>query len=67
QLLPDMKIVEIGKGEKLIPYQTDGKSFVDLKTEDDRIVRMQIDASEWPLKVNGVPEDECFEEILYAG
>lgn len=67
QLLPDMKIVEIGKGEKLMPYQTDGKSFVDLKTEDDRIVRMQIDASEWPLKVNGVPEDECFEEILYAG
>lgn len=67
QLLPDMKPFEIGIGEKLTPYQTDGKSYVDLKTEDDRIIRLQIDASEWPLKVNGVPEDECFEEIMYAG
>lgn len=67
ELLPDMEKTEIPSGAMLLPYQTDGETFVDLKTEDEKIVRLQIEVSEWPVKVNGIPEDECFENLLYAG
>ena len=67
ELLPDMEKTEIPFGTLLTPYQTDGKSYVDLKTENGGIVRLSIDVSNWPRTVNGIPEDECFEELLYAG
>ncbi len=66
-LLPDMEKTEIPGGTLLTPYQTDGKTFVDLKTENGGIVRLYIDASNWPIMINGIAEDECFEELLYAG
>lgn len=67
ELLPDMEKTELAFGTSLTPYQTDGKSFVDLKTENGGIVRLYIDATNRPIMVNGIPEDECFEELLYAG
>ena len=67
ELLPDMDKTELPAGTSLTPYQTDGKTFVDLKTENGGIIRLNIDVSDWPRKVNGIPEDECFEELLYAG
>jgi len=67
KLLPDMNKTELPVGTSLTPYQTDGKTFVDLKTESGSVVRLNIDVSDWPVKVNDIPEDECFEELLYAG
>ena len=67
ELLPDMEKTELPAGTSLTPYQTDGKSYVDLKTEKGEVVRLNMDASNWPIMVNGTPEDECFEELLYAG
>ncbi len=67
ELLPDMEETELPAGTLLIPYKTDGKSYVDLKTENGGIVRLDIDVSDWPRMVNGIAEDECFEELLYAG
>ena len=67
ELLPNMDKTAIPFGTLLTPYQTDGKSYVDLKTENGGIVRRSIDVSNWPRTVNGIPEDECFEELLYAG
>jgi len=67
ELLPEMKKTELPVGTLLTPYRTDGKTFVDLKTEDGLVVRLNIDISDWPGKVNGIPEDKCFEELLYAG
>ena len=67
ELLPDMEKTEIPVGTNLTPYQTDGKSFIDLKTETGGIIRLSIDVSGWPRMVNGMPEEECFEELLYAG
>jgi len=66
-VLPDMKKTQILAGTSLTPYQTDGKSYVDLKAENGEIVRLSIDISDWPRMVNGLPEDECFENLLYAG
>lgn len=62
-----MDKTELPAGTSLTPYQTDGKTFVDLKTEDGSVVRLNIDVSNLPITVNGIPEDECFEELLYAG
>jgi len=67
ELLPKMEKREIPSGTMLTPYQTDGKTFVDLKTEDEKIIRLKVDTSGWPRLVNGIPEEECFEELLYAG
>jgi len=66
-LLPEMEKTELPIGTSLTPHQTDGKTFVDLKTENGSVVRLDIDVSDWPRKVNGISEDECFEELLYAG
>ena len=30
-------------------------------------IRLSIDVSNWPRTVNGIPENECFENLLYAG
>ena len=67
KLLPDMEETEIPAETLLTPYQTDGKTYVDLKTENGAVVRLSIDTPEWPVKVNDIPEDECFENLLYAG
>lgn len=67
EILPDMEKTEIPSGTSLLPYRTDGKTFVDLKTEDGDIVRLSIGTLEWPRTVNGMPEDECFKELFYAG
>ncbi len=67
EILPEKTKTILPEGSSLTPYQTDGKTFVDLKTEDEKIVRISIDVSDWPRLVNGMPEDECFEELLYAG
>lgn len=67
ELLPDRKKTTLPAGTRLTPYQTDGKTYVDLKTESGEIVRLAVDTSDWPRTVNGIPEEECFEELLYAG
>lgn len=67
QVVPDMNKHEIGEGMNLTPCWTDGETYVDLMTEDGWTVRMGIDISDFPRTVNGIPEDECFEELLYAG
>ncbi len=67
ELLPNMEKTKLPAGTSLTPYQTDGETFVDLKTENGSVVRLNIDVSDWPRTVNGIPEDECFENLLYAG
>ena len=67
ELFPETKKTKLPAETSLTPYQTDGKSYVDLKTENGEIVRINIDISALPITVNGIPEDECFEELLYAG
>ncbi|MBQ4110742.1 MAG: DUF3298 domain-containing protein [Clostridia bacterium] len=67
EILPKMEETELPSGTSLTPHQTDGKTFVDLTREDGEVVRLLIEVSDWPRKVNGMPEDECFEELFYAG
>ena len=67
EILPDKSTKEIPAGTVFYPLRTDGKTYIDLKTDDGTEVRFNYDTSEYPCKVNGVAEDECFENLMYAG
>ncbi len=66
-ILPDEKQEELPAGTELWGLRTDGKSYIDMKAADGREVRFDIDISGWPKKINGIPEEECFDNIMYAG
>lgn len=67
EILPDMQKTQIESGTSLSPYQTDGETFVDLKKSNGQIIRLEYNASEYPHTIDGVDEEECFEELMYAG
>ena len=67
EILPEGDTEELGEGMRLTPCRTDGKTYVELMTENGWTVRFKIDLSGWPKTVNGIPEEECFEGLLYAG
>ena len=55
-------------GTKLKIFRTNGKDLIDLKLNDGRIVRLHIDFSDYPHKINGaeVDEFELFEGVTYC-
>lgn len=59
--------VTIPEGEEYTLYRTDGKSIVDAKLSDGRIIRMEV-SPDYPHVVNGmIDENELFETLYYAG
>lgn len=63
-------------GEETLPsgtnfkiFQSDGESFVDCTIDDGRKVRLNIeeDKENYGHKINGVNENDLFEELYYAG
>ncbi len=67
KVLPDMKTETIPEGTEVWGVRTDKETYIDMRIPDGREVRFDIDVSGWPRKVNGLPEEECFENIMYAG
>lgn len=55
-------------GTKMKIFRTNGKDLMDLKLNDGRIVRLHIDFSEYPHKINGteVEEFELFDGLAYC-
>jgi len=66
-LLPEKEWTTLPAGTELWGMRTDAETYIDMKTADGKEVRFNIDVSGWPKKVNGMPEEECFENIMYAG
>ncbi len=58
---------EIPSGHKFTPYKTDNKKYAYLKLEDGTIVRITVDASDWPRKIDGKDLDDVFDGIIFAG
>ena len=65
--LPEQKQAFIAAGTVLTLLRTDCLSYVDVRTPDGQEYRIPVDASQWPITVNGVPADECFDGMLYTG
>lgn len=60
--------VSIAKGTKVKIYRTDGKSVVDLESEDDEIIRVDVDTSGgWPQTIDGTDIEKLFDGIRFAG
>ncbi len=59
--------VTIPAGTTFRRWRTDNVKYVDCILDDGRIARLEMDHSDWPYRINGVPEDEVFPNIAYAG
>ena len=61
------KDATIKKGSEYTLYRTDGKSIVDARIDDGRLVRLEL-SSEYPRTVNGeYDEESLFDGLMYAG
>ena len=65
--LPDEDQGVLPSGTSLSFLRTDCRSYVDMRAEDGLEWRIFVDSSQWPVTVNGLPADECFEGMLYTG
>ena len=54
-------------GTEFYELRTDGESYMDFRLNDGRECRIEVDTSGYPALIDGIPEDECFEGIMYAG
>lgn len=61
--------VSIEEDTKLKIFRTDAKSIVDLKTEDDEIIRVEVDTTSggWPQTIDGTKIEKLFDGIRFAG
>ncbi|MBR0134905.1 MAG: hypothetical protein IJM18_01775 [Clostridia bacterium] len=53
--------VTLAKGTKIIPYRTDGQSWLEVKTEDGRIVMVLIDVKGGRVWINGIEQNKYCE------
>ena len=63
----DIYTMPLKKGEKIVFYATDDDTYVDFKTQGGSFVRIYVDYSDYPQKVNGIDIDELFDGIMFAG
>ena len=58
------------EGTKLYAYATDGENYMIFKLEDGSFVKLVYDkpnADSWERSIQGIPESELLDGILYAG
>ena len=67
KLLPGLKDVEIPAGTKLWFLRSDGETYVDMLMSNGKECRIFVTYRDWTGYVNGIPEHDCFDGILYAG
>lgn len=54
-------------GTRVYYYRTDGLTYGDLILDDDTIVRVYVDSSDWPVTINGINIEEIFDGLFWAG
>jgi len=58
---------EMPAGTEFYFLYTDNDSYVDMKVDGDRVCRLEVRFDGWGRTVNGIPEYDAFDGILYAG
>lgn len=67
-MVEDNTKVTVPAGTEFTFLRSDGDTYVDFRLPDGRECRVTRDNGEgWPYTVNGVPEEECFDGLGYAG
>lgn len=66
-ILPEQKTETIPEGSAFYFLRTNNETYVDMRLEDGRECRILISYHDWQPLVNGLPEFECFDGIMYAG
>ena len=62
------KTAAVPAGEKLTIYRTNNKDLVDLISSDGEIYRVKLDRTNGFMgEVNGIPLQEAFEGLFFAG
>lgn len=54
-------------GTKLDYYRTDNETYGDFRLQDDTVVRVSLDSTQWPRTIDGVNLEDIFEGLLFAG
>jgi len=67
KLLPEKTDLELPASTQLWFLRSDGETYVDMLLKDGRQCRVYVTYRDWQGYVDGKPEDECFEGIMYAG
>ena len=57
----------VRSGETFELLRTDGRTWIDARISDGRTVRLEISGDSNSLKINGIPAEELFKELMYAG
>lgn len=66
-ILPDQKAEVVDAGTQFTLLRTDGETYAEALMSDGRECRIEVDCSDYPHKVNGLSEFDCFEMLYYAG
>ena len=67
KLLPGLVDYEIPAGTRLWFMRSNGTSYVDMRMADGKQCRIYLEYRNWQAYINGIPEEDCFEGIYYAG
>ena len=60
--------VTLPAGTRFNFYRTDNSSYVDMKLDDGRVCRINVDTKNgWPIKVDGKDAEEVFDGMMFAG
>ncbi|MBO5727896.1 MAG: DUF3298 domain-containing protein [Oscillospiraceae bacterium] len=66
-MLPSGTRETLPVGTGFRPLRTDGETYAELALKDGRECRIQITHIDYAPTINGIPEQDCFENLMYAG
>ena len=53
-------------GTEFIPVRTDNSSYMDIKLDDGKTVRLKYSKTDYPVEINGEKVDDLFDGLIYA-
>lgn len=65
-MLPRQTTDTLPAGTEFYFRRTDGETYAELELEDGRECRIEIVYKDWKPLINGVPEWDCFADLMYA-
>lgn len=66
-LLPQNTVETVPAGTEFFFLRTDNETWVDLVMTDGQECRIVLETADWSYTINGIPEWECFDNLMYAG